>query len=221
VTKPTTPAELRALAATCEARTGRQVEFAAFVGWDKSHVTRLKQQGYLVLVSGGAVDFAASLRRIAENADPERDAQREAAAARRVTTNVAPPTPSADAPDDETDEEPAANTPTYAAWRADEKRWDAVKRRMEVKQAAKELVLVKRLDGPLADQLTRIRQRLESIEYRLADRLVGKTLDEIRNLLREEMEATLEDLHGQIKRVLHAAKAAAGPEDPDDEEAWT
>lgn len=54
---------------------GTQAEFAAANGWGKSYVTKLKQEGRLVLNEAGQVDFAASLERIkGTSGAPERAA---------------------------------------------------------------------------------------------------------------------------------------------------
>ncbi len=55
--------------------TGTQSEFAAANGWSKSYVTKLKQEGRLVLTPAGLVDFPASLDSIkATSGAPERAA---------------------------------------------------------------------------------------------------------------------------------------------------
>ena len=48
-----------------------QSEFARLQGWDKSHVTRLKQAGRLVMVEG-KVDVEASLEMLRQSDDPAR-----------------------------------------------------------------------------------------------------------------------------------------------------
>jgi hypothetical protein len=54
---------------------GTQAEFAAAQQWSKSYVTKLKQEGRLVLTPAGLVDFAASLASIkATSGAPERAA---------------------------------------------------------------------------------------------------------------------------------------------------
>ena len=54
---------------------GTQAEFAAAQGWSKSYVTKLKQEGRLVLSPAGLVDFTASLDSIkATSGAPERAA---------------------------------------------------------------------------------------------------------------------------------------------------
>jgi len=54
---------------------GTQAEFAAAHGWSKSYVTKLKQEGRLVMTPAGLVDFEASLQSIkASSGAPERAA---------------------------------------------------------------------------------------------------------------------------------------------------
>jgi hypothetical protein len=201
VTKPHTPAALRELAATCAGRIGRQVEFAAFVGWDKSHVTRLKQAGHLVLAAEGAgVDFAASLQRIADQADPARDAQREQAAQRRETAAPAQP-PAAD------DDEPQdVDGPKYSAARATKEYWAAQTAKLEYERLTGELVRRADMDKAVADAAMQFRQAVENQPHRLADRLVGLTLDEIRARLRDDGQHMLAELsRGFAKRLQQAA----------------
>jgi hypothetical protein len=54
---------------------GTQAEFARAQGWQKSYVTKLKNEGRLIFTDDGLVDFEASLARIAQTTGaPERAA---------------------------------------------------------------------------------------------------------------------------------------------------
>jgi hypothetical protein len=193
--KALTPAALRALAATCAGRVGRQSDFAAFVGWDKSHVTRLKQLGHLVVGDAG-VDFAASLQRIADQADPARDAQRQQAAQRRET--AAPPAPPADGGDEAQD----VDGPKYSAARATKEYWAAQTAKLEYERLTGEVVRRADMDKAIADAALQFRQAVDNQPHRLADRLVGLTLDEIRARLRDDGQQMLAELsRGFAKRM--------------------
>jgi hypothetical protein len=199
VSKGHTPAQLLALASTSAGRTGRQAEFAAFVGWDKSHVTRLKQLGQLVLTADGLVDYPASLRRIADNADPARDAQRQVAAAKRAPAPESAPAPQPPAP-------PAAPTPDvdpkYASSRADKEYWAAQTAKLEYEQLVGKVVYRADVDKVVADVTLQFRQALENQPHRLADRLVGLDLAAIRHRLRDDGQEILAELaRGFAKRL--------------------
>ena len=194
MSKGLTPAQLLALADKAAGARGRQAEFAAFVGWDKSHVTRLKQLGQLVMLDGGLVDYAASLRKIADNADPGRDAQRQAAAQR----SPAPPSPP------EAPEAPAAPPvdPKYAASRADKEYWAAQTAKLEYEKATGLVVYRADVDKVVADVALQFRQALENQPHRLADRLVGLDLVAIRTRLRDDGQEILTELaRGFAKRL--------------------
>jgi hypothetical protein len=201
-----TPADLQRLAAETGGRRGSQAEFARLVGWDKSHVTRLKQLGQLVLAADGAVDFAASLRRIADNADPGRDAQRNTAAAKRPDA----PAGAAKPPDgdDDKDKPDDIDGPKYSAARATKEFWAARTAQVEYERLTGELVRRTDMDKAVADAAMQFRQAVENQPHRLADRLVGLTLDEIRTRLRDDGQQMLAELsRGFAKRMqqLHGS----------------
>ena len=58
-----------------------QTEFAKLLGVNKSHVTRLKHAGRLVLTEDGKVDVQASQSKIAETADPAHEGKQTEAQA--------------------------------------------------------------------------------------------------------------------------------------------
>lgn len=182
MSKGHSPAQLLAIADGCEGRCGRQAEFATFVGWDKSHVTRLKQLGQLVLNDAGAVDFAASLRRIAYNADPARDPQRQAAASARGAGTEPPPA------------DTAPVDPKYASSRADKEYWAAQTARLEYERLTSQVVYRSDVEKIVADVTLQFRQALENQPHRLADRLVGLDLQGIRSRLRDDGQEMLGEL---------------------------
>jgi hypothetical protein len=196
MSKGLTPAQLRALADTCAGKVGRQSEFAAFVGWDKAHVTRLKQLGHLVITDAGLVDYPASLRRIADNADPARDAQRQVAAAR---------TPAAEAPAPaQTPAPPPEVDPKYATSRADKEYWAAQTARLEYEKATSQVVNRAEVTKVVTDVVLQFRQALENQPHRLADRLVGKDLADIRGRLRDDGQEILAELSRGFAKRLQA-----------------
>lgn len=198
------PQDLLRLAADTGDRFGSQAEFARLVGWDKAHVTRLKQLGQLVLTEEGRVVFGASLRRIAEHADPGRDAQREAAAQRRPAAPAAPPA----APDDT---EPEGTGPKYADSRATKEYWAAKQAELEYQRASGELVRRDAVEKAVADAAMQFRQAVDNQPHRLADRLVGLDLDQIRARLREDGEQMLGELSRGFAKRLQAMREQGDP----------
>lgn len=71
--------------------TESQAAFSRRLGVDRSHITRLKQHGRLVMGEGGGVDVQASLRRIVETAGGRDDVAARWAAARLAETAPAAP----------------------------------------------------------------------------------------------------------------------------------
>ncbi|HWH75563.1 MAG TPA: hypothetical protein VNV16_14995 [Methylibium sp.] len=200
MTSPLTPGDLRRLAEQVGDQRDSQAAFARYVGWDKAHVTRLKQLGHLVLADDGRVVFGASLRRIADHADPGRDAQRQAAADRRPARASEPPAGSESEPDADGTE------PKYASSRATKEYWAAKTAQVEYEKLTGELVSRTAVDKAVADAAMQFRQAVENQPHRLADRLVGKDLEQIRALLREDGQQLLGELQrGFAKRLHHAA----------------
>jgi hypothetical protein len=184
MSKGLSPGDLLELAGTCAGQVGRQSEFAAFVGCDKSHVTRQKQLGLLVLTESGLVDFAASLKRIAENADPARDAQRAKAADQPA---------------------PRVVDPKYADSRADKEYWAAQTAKLEYERLIGQLVYRADVDKAVADVVLQFRQALENQPHRLADRLVGLDLAAIRARLRDDGQEILTELARGFGRRLQGS----------------
>lgn len=177
---------------------GSQAEFARFVGWDKSHVTRLKQLGQLVLADG-VVDFAASLLRLAEHADPARDAQRAVAA---------PPSSPQGTPEDEDEDQGPTK---YAESRATKEYWAAQTAKVEYERLVGAVVRREAVDKAIADAAALFRQAVDNQPHRIADRLVGLPLDRVRALLKDDGQQMLAELaRGFAKRMAAAAGAVAG-----------
>jgi hypothetical protein len=195
--------DLQRLAADAVARTGSQAEFARFVGVDKAHVTRLKQMGQLVLASDGRVNFGASLQRMTEHADPGRDAQRQAAAERRPQGDGKPA-----AGEDEPEGE--GGEPKYASSRATKEYWAAQTARVEYEKLTGELVSRSAVDKAVTDAAMQFRQAVENQPHRLADRLVGKDLEQIRALLREDGQQLLGELQRGFAKRLQVAASSTG-----------
>lgn len=207
-----TVADLRRLAEQAGDQAGIQADFARYVGWDKSHVTRLKQQGLLEFNADGAVAFAASLRRIAEHADPARDAQRAATAGSaggphgQVQAAGGPPGPPGTPPA----EGEGVVSPQYAESRAAKEFWAARTAQVEYERLVGDLVRRQAVDNAITDAASLFRQAVENQPHRLADRLVGQPLERVRALLRDDGLQMLAELQrGFAKRMADAADGSA------------
>ena len=238
-------AVLQRLAAQHAGRRGSQAELAALVGWNRSHVTRLKDRGQIVTAEDGRVDFGASLRRIAEQADPARDAQRDAAARRRraaaaavavplavvaaptasaeasaPASHAAPPAPAAppaagrpaDIPDAADYGQDDADAQRYSSSRARREYWAAKSAELDYHRALGRIVERAEVERAVADVTVTFRQAVDNQPHRLADRLVGQDLDQIRALLREDGERMLGDLQRAFGRALDELAGDAEPE---------
>lgn len=183
---------------------GSQAEFARFLGCDKSHVTRLKQLGQLVMADERTVDFAASLLRLAEHADPARDAQRAAAGSE---TPEKPPPPAPGGPQGAPNDEDEDQGPKYAESRATKEYWAARTAQVEYERMVGALVQREHVVKAIADAAAMFRQAVENQPHRLADRVVGLPLDRVRALLRDDGQQMLAELsRGFAKRLAMAAE---------------
>ncbi len=192
-------------------RAGSQADFARFVGWDKSHVTRLKQAGQLVMAEDGkSVNFAGSLRRILDQADPARDAQRAEAAGRRPAAAHSQP------PGNEDDGAlPAGDSASlsYATSRARKEHWQSELARLEYERAVGQVVPRREVELAMADAAMVFRQALENMPHRVAPDLVGRDLDAVRAMLKGEAQAILAELSRAFAQRL---AQLAGTDQADD-----
>lgn len=200
--------------------TGTQADFARFVGWDKSHITRLKQAGQLVMAEDGkSVNFAASLRRILDQADPARDAQRAEAAGRRPPAAAPAPESTQQAalpPGNEDDGAlPAGDSASlsYATSRARKEHWQSELARLEYERAVGQVVPRREVELAMADAAMVFRQALENMPHRVAPDLVGKDLDAVRAMLKGEAQSILAELSRAFAQRL---AQLAGADQADD-----
>jgi hypothetical protein len=116
-------------------------QFAASQGWSPSYVTKLKDQGRLVLCpQGKRVDVAATLAKLQQTTDPGKEAVRQHHAAGRVEKHVG-----AQVRPDAPAEEPPASTgsdPKY--WEAKARREDALAELAQLELSRKQGDLVER-----------------------------------------------------------------------------
>ena len=166
-----------------------QAEFARQLDVDRSHITRLKQAGRLVMTADGRVDADASRARIAETADPNRDD----VAARHAAAKVSP---GATAP-------PADKVGnSYQAARAIKEKYLALDAKATYEQRIGELIPRAEVQAALDDLVAFARAGIENLPHRVAGLLVGKDYDAILATLRQEVVGLMADMHKDAGRKL-------------------
>lgn len=170
-----------------------QAEFAALLGKDKSHITRLKQAGRIVLTAEGLVDVEKSQALIAATADPSRAAQVEARANEQMRQEHSAPSP----PPAQQQESSIGNS--FAAAKAVNEKYKALTAKLEYEQASGKLVDASEARLFAADLAATFRGALEVLPDRLAPELVPLNETEtIRALLVESFEQVLTDIADKI-----------------------
>lgn len=159
----------------------RKSAFAEAQGWAKSYVTKLAQEGRLVLTDDGRVLVAESLQRIAQTTGaPER------ASDQVVSTQ-------------------------YRGDRDRREFYDAENARLDLEERLGKLLDVAEVNAAIAAAGTMFRQRLEGLPHRLAPQIAAMAGNEarIRTLLADEVELLLTDVSRRMSQACAAAGAAA------------
>lgn len=172
-----------------------QAELARFLGMHRGSVTRFKQAGRLVIKSG-KVDLEASLRRLEETRDPNRDD----VAARHAATRGQIPAPGSSGSSG--DEGSGSSGETYQAARAKKERFLALQAELDYERAMGKLIDREAVVRSVADVVTTMRQALENRAHRLAPELVGQDLDAIRSALRVDTVEALTELEREFSRQI-------------------
>lgn len=171
-----------------------QSEFAALLGKNKSHITRLKQAGRIVLTAEGLVDVEKSQALIAATADPSRNAQVEARANEQMRQEHSAPLPPPAQPQQE-----SSIGNSFAAAKAVNEKYKALTAKLEYEQASGKLVDASEARLFAADLAATFRGALEVLPDRLAPELVPLNETEtIRALLVESFEQVLTDIADKI-----------------------
>lgn len=167
-----------------------QAEFSRMQNWDKSYVTRLKQSGRLVM-DGGNVNVAESLRRIAETSSPGHA---------NNGINSAGETQAPKSPADE------RITASYQQSKAVKERYLALQAKLDYEKASKLLVAAEDVRLFAADLGATFRAALEILPDRIAPELVAiQDVDGVRAVLVENFEAMLQNLAEKIEKGVHHA----------------
>jgi phage terminase Nu1 subunit (DNA packaging protein) len=172
---------------TTPATTCNQVQFAKLIGCNKSHVTRLKQDGRLVLTDSGLVDIEESKARIVATEGGRDDvAARHAAAKGRDT-------------------KPLDESRSKAQARKEMAQADVAEMERDLMRG--KLIEREQVEMALADLVAFARQGVENLPHRVAAQLVGKDFDQIMATLKQEVVAMMGDMHKEAgKRLVDLTK---------------
>jgi hypothetical protein len=169
----------------------RQASFARLLGVDRAYITRLKQQGRIVLTEDGLVDVQASRQRILETSGGREDlAVRWAERQGRAPLM---PTPTDAWEDDEV-------VISRADALARKEHYLALKAKLDYERAIAELIARDAVIAALDDLVVTVRTAFEQLPDRIAGQLVGKDMDAIRSELKQGVRAIIHDLGREAKR---------------------
>lgn len=183
--------------------TATQSEFAAILGKDKSHVTRLKQAGRLVLAADGLVDVEKSKALIAATADPSRNAAVEARANEQMRQERAPAA---------TRTAPSAETigNSFQQFKAVNEKYKALTAKTEYEQLIGKLIDKDEAFAAMEDVVAFARQGVENLPHRVAAQLVGKDFEQIVAILRGAIGDNMAETHKEAgKRLAELVKVEA------------
>lgn len=166
-----------------------QSEFARMEGVAKSYITALKNAGRLVM-EGNKVDVEASRAKIAATSDPNRDDVKQRWEERRPQTAAA--------------NEPQTDKigSSYQAARAVKEKFAAMQAKLDYERAIGKLVERSEVESAVEDVTSIIRQALEQMPHRTAPEMVGKTLDQIRATLKQDIHAALSEMEREFSKRI-------------------
>lgn len=159
-----------------------QKDFADLIGCHKSHVTRLKQQGRLVITPSGMVDVVASKLRISET-----EGGRDDVTARHAA---------------EKGQEAREPNETRVSAQTRKEMAQADIAEMERDQLRGKLIERELVEQALADVVSFARQGIENLPHRIAGQLVGKDFEAIMATLKQEVVALMSDMHREARKGL-------------------
>jgi hypothetical protein len=169
-----------------------QAEFARQMGWAKSYVTKLKQEGRLSLGADGKVDVEASKRLIIQTGGSDRPDVAERFANER-----------GEQPADEAPEKLSEwGGPSKADSAAKKEHFAALQAEADYRVRIGELVEAKEVAAAVADVSISFRHALENLPARVAGELIGKDLDQIRATLKQEIYAALSEMERSFAEKL-------------------
>lgn len=187
-----------------------QAEFARALGVDRSRITRLKQDGRLVLTDAGLVDVEASRERILATTGGRDDVAARWARARAGEPHAsltAPPPAPLGGP--ETGDEAEAAQTTRADAMARKEHYLALQAKLDYERASGAVIPRAEVQSALDDLVAFARAGIENLPHRVAGLLVGKDYDAILATLRQEVVGLMADMHKDAGRKL--AELTEGP----------
>lgn len=175
-----------------------QSEFARMNGWARSYVTELKKAGRLVMTEDGKVDIEASLIRIDETADPNRqDVKERHAEARNEPQAGAQKKPNGQQRiDDDQDHI------TFASSKAKTEFFNAKIKEAEYNALIETLTYASDVSDATNNAILMFRQEAENLPHRISADLVGKDINEIRALLKRSINDMLNTLYRECEQRL-------------------
>ncbi len=165
-------------------------DFARRLNYKKSYITQLKQDGRLVLSADG--------KRVVVDASIERIKATAAMSHKPIADRHAAARSAADVPDEELAAPAAAQTPEQAKYqtsRAEREHWAAQAARRDYELSMRQLLPAAEVESAIADAVTQIRARLESLPDILAPQLAAEPDEsKCRSMLADEIEHALTEL---------------------------
>lgn len=174
-----------------------QAEFARILGVDPAHVTRLKQADRLV-IERGKVNVEASRRLIEETSDPGKEEVRESWQEYRSAKNTEN-NAQRDSKKTEDAVFPASDAKEiqriFQKSKAIEKQCQAGLAQIQLDLALGKVIERTEVEAVIEDVFGALRQKLENLPHRLSPELVGKDLDAIRAVQKQEINAILSEYY--------------------------
>lgn len=167
--------------------------FARHLDRSPSYVTELRHRNRLVLTPDGKrVLVEASKKRIAETADPSKQAVADRHATARGGLTVAEARP---ADQEEEGADPADPSPEYQLWRARRERAAALREEIKLGEDARDYLKRADVEAAVADLVAAFRAAIETLDDRLAPLLASESdVHNIRAILTEERAHALKNL---------------------------
>jgi len=181
--------------------TETQAAFARRLGVNRSHITRLKQDGRLVMIEDRLIDIEASTARLIETSAGRDDVAARWARQRSTIASVelaAPPAQQEQQPDNE------ETISSRASAMARKEHYLALQAKLEYERAIGAVVARADVEGALDDVLSHARAGIEQLPHRVAGQLVQKDFDAVLATLREAVTALMHEMHRDVKDKLAA-----------------
>lgn len=176
-----------------------QSTFARRLDVDRSHITRLKQDGRLMMTADGLVDVEASRERILATTGGRDDVAARWARERGQPPASAPPAPPGG---QETGGEGEEAQTTRADAMARKEHYLALQAKLDYERASGAVIPRADVQAALDDLVAFARAGIENLPHRVAGLLVGKDYDAILATLRQEVVGLMADMHKDAGRKL-------------------